>query len=210
VAAMAVAGLISAAVTWWAGDLDRAGDPRIQPLIYATRGVVPIGYAALAFVLGVTAGTLLRRTIPAMVVTLALVLAAQIGAPWVLREHLTTPVTVTRALPGEAIDHLMIHGHGSMEVYGPDPEAPSWVIHNQTLTPAGKVFTGPVDWTACGPEVSHATCTRWLDSRHLTQRVSYIPDSRFWALQWRELSVLVVISLALAGFCGWWIRRRVN
>lgn len=210
VAAMAVAGLISLAITWWAGDLDRAGDPRVQPLIYATRGIVPIGYAALAFVLGVTAGTLLRRSVPAMAVTLVLVVAAQIGAPFLLREHLTTPVTVTRALPGDDVDHRMIHDSGDMEVYGPDPATPSWVVRNDTLTPSGKVFTGPADWNACGPNADRTACPRWLDSQHLSQRLSYIPDNRFWTLQWRELGVLVAISLALAVFCAWWIRRRIN
>jgi hypothetical protein len=209
-AAMAVAGLISLAVSWWAGPLDRARDPHIDPLIYATRGVVPIGYAALAFVLGVTVGTLLRRTVPAMAVTLVLVVAAQIAAPFVLREHLTTPVSVTRALPGDEVDHLMIHNSDTITVYGPDPEVPAWVIRNDTLTASGRVFTGPADMTACGPSADRRECPRWLDSQHLRQRLSYIPDNRFWTLQWRELGVLVAISLALAGFCGWWIRRRVN
>jgi hypothetical protein len=209
-AAMLLAGLISLTVTWWAGDLDRAGDPRVQPLIYATRGVVPIGYAALAFVLGVTVGTLLRRTVPAMAITLVLVVAAQFSAPFLLREHLTTPVTVTRALPGDAVDHRMSHSNGVMEVYGADPETPSWVVRNDSLTPSGKVFTGPVNWNACGPEADRAACPRWLDSQHLTQRLSYIPDNQFWTLQWRELGVLAAISLGLAAFCGWWIRRRVN
>lgn len=209
-AAMAVAGLISLAVTWWAGDLDRAGDPRVQPLIYATRGVVPIGYAALAFVLGVTVGTLLRRTVPAMAITLVLVVAAQIAAPFVLREHLTTPISVIRPLPGDAVDHLMIHNSEAMEVYGPDPDGPAWVIRNDTLTPSGRIFTGPADTAACGPSADRSQCPRWLDSQHLRQRLSYIPDNRFWALQWRELGVLIAISLALAALCGWWIRRRVN
>jgi hypothetical protein len=209
-AATALAGLISLAVTWWAGDLDRAGDPRVQPLIYATRGVVPIGYAALAFVLGVTVGTLLRRTVPAMAITLILVGAAQFSAPFLLREHLTTPVTLTRALPGEAVDHLMIHNGGDMEVYGEDPPTPSWVIRNDSLTPSSKVFTGPTDWNACGPDADRTACPRWLDSQHLTQRLSNIPDNQLWTLQWRELGVLVAVSLALAAFFGWWIRRRVN
>jgi hypothetical protein len=209
-AAMAVAGLISLAVTWWAGDLDRAADPRVQPLIYASRGVVPIGYAALAFVVWVTAGVLIRRTVPAMAVTLVLVVAAQIAAPFLLREHLVDPVVVTRALPGDAVDHLMLHSSGVMEVYGADPDVPAWVVGNDTLTPSGKVFTGPANWTACGPSADRSACPRWIDTQHLTQRLSYIPDNRFWTLQWRELGVLMVISLGLATLSGWWVRRRVN
>jgi hypothetical protein len=209
-AAMAVAGLISLAVTRWAADLDRAGDPRIQPLIYATRGIVPIGYAALAFVLGVTVGVLLRRTVPAMAITLVLVVAAQVAAPFALREHLTTPIVTIAPLSGGAIDHLVMHGSGDMEVYGDAPDDTSWVIRNDTLTVTGEVFRGPVDWTACGPQADRSACPRWLDSQHLRQQLSYIPDNRFWSVQWRELGVLAAISLALAAFCGWWIRRRVN
>jgi hypothetical protein len=104
----------------------------------------------------------------------------------------------------------MIHGSGTMEVYGPDPDGPSWILHDDSLTPSGKVFTGPVDWNACGPRADRTACPPWLDSQHLRQRLSYIPDNKFWTLQWRELGVLVAISLAVAAFCGWWIRRRVS
>lgn len=38
--------------------------------VFDQRGIVPFGYAAFAFALGVTAGMLLRRTIPAMIATL--------------------------------------------------------------------------------------------------------------------------------------------
>ncbi|MEV6848298.1 hypothetical protein [Actinoplanes sp. NPDC051411] len=122
----------------------------------------------------------------------------------------TTPVTLTRARPGEAVDHLMTHSGGDMEVHGADPEAPGWVIRDDSLTPSGKVFTGPTDRNACGPNADRTACPRWLDSQHLTQRRSYIPDNQVSTLQWRELEVLAAISLALAAFCGWWICRRVN
>jgi hypothetical protein len=121
-------------------------------------------------------------------------------------------VTVTRALPGDAIHHLMIHNSGSdlMEVYGAAPDDHAWVIRNDTLPPSGRIFTGPADMAACGPQADRSACPKWLDTQHLTQRLSYVPAARFWALQWRELGVLIVISLAVAALCGWWIRRRAN
>jgi hypothetical protein len=103
----------------------------------------------------------------------------------------------------------MIHNSKGMEVYGSEPDR-AWVLRNEAVTPSGRRFTGPADMTACGPEAGHATCERWLDSQHLTQRLAYVPDNRFWTLQWRELGVLIAISLLLAGFCGWWIRHRSN
>jgi hypothetical protein len=58
-ASMAAAGLLSLMVTWWAGPvdpLDPYGMNKLQPAMFGTRGIVPIGYAAFAFVLGVTGG----------------------------------------------------------------------------------------------------------------------------------------------------------
>ncbi|MEV4374149.1 hypothetical protein AB0J71_44345 [Nonomuraea sp. NPDC049637] len=68
-AAVAAAGLCSLAVTWWSAPLDRSAAPGfglMDPLVFGARGVVPMGYAAFAFVLGVTVGMLVRRTLPAM------------------------------------------------------------------------------------------------------------------------------------------------
>jgi hypothetical protein len=52
------------------------------------RDIAPIGYAALALVLGVTIGVLIRRTVPAMAVTLALFVGLQVVWPSLIRPHL--------------------------------------------------------------------------------------------------------------------------
>ena len=33
--------------------------------------------------------------------------------------------------------------------------------------------------------------------------------SRYWPLQWAEMSIFLALSLVLAGFCFWWVRRRL-
>ncbi|MFD0852055.1 ABC transporter permease, partial [Actinomadura adrarensis] len=110
--AMAVTGLTSLVVSWWAGPLDKAAAvnfPVFQksaPLLFAVRGVVPIGYAAFAFVLGVTIGMLIRRTLPAMAVTLAVFAAVQLGMPTFVRPHLREPVQVSAPLSNLALDGL--------------------------------------------------------------------------------------------------------
>ena len=76
-ASMATVALLSFMVTWWASPIDRAnglpdgrngttGLNHFSPELFLARGIAPIGYAAFAFALGVTAGLLLRRTVPAM------------------------------------------------------------------------------------------------------------------------------------------------
>ena len=51
-------------------------------------------------------------------------------------------------------------------------------------------------------------CNRFLATQHLRRRITYQPASRFWAFQAYETAIFVVLSLALAGFCVWWIRSR--
>jgi hypothetical protein len=40
--------------------------------------------------------------------------------------------------------------------------------------------------------------------------LSYQPASRYWTLQWDETAIYVGLSLALAAFCVWWVRRRLS
>jgi len=79
-ASMAAAGLLSLMISRWASPLYRAAQQagqnslsisRLAPPQFGATGVVPIGYAALAFALGVIADILARRTIAAMAITLA-------------------------------------------------------------------------------------------------------------------------------------------
>ncbi len=100
-ASVAAAGLLSLMVTWWAGPvdgLDPYGMNRLQPAMFGTRGIVPAGYAVFAFVLGVTAGLLIRNTVGAMAATPAIMVAVE-GAviAWV-RLNLIAPVRVASPL----------------------------------------------------------------------------------------------------------------
>ena len=94
-AAMATAGLSSWLVTWWAGPQDRAGLDQFGS--FDARDVVPLGYAAFAFALGVLLGLLLRRTVPAIAAALAVFTAARLAFRLLVRPALLTPVT--QAIP---------------------------------------------------------------------------------------------------------------
>jgi hypothetical protein len=71
------------------GSADQPG--RRRRLNFATHGIAPLGYAAFAFALGVTAGALIRRTVPAMAVTLAIFAALQVAMPLWARPNLAPP-----------------------------------------------------------------------------------------------------------------------
>jgi ABC-2 family transporter protein len=100
-ASMAAAGLFSLLVTWSASRIDQVSMNWLQPAVFSERGIAPAGYAAFAFTLGVLAGLLIRRTVPAMAVTLVVFTAAQF-AMRAVRGHLIAPlhaVTYFPALP---------------------------------------------------------------------------------------------------------------
>jgi hypothetical protein len=207
-AGMVTAGLCSLAVSWWAGPIDRAYLNRMFPEIFATRGIVPIGYAALAFVVGVTAGLLVRRTVPAMAVTLVVVAAVQAVLPLWVRPHLVPPVSAS--VPFENVKSLRLTDGGGITLTGHVDQPGAWVFVNKTVTRTGQLFTGPADPLRCNPDSSRQSCADWLRTLQLRQEIGYQPASRFWALQWAETGVLLGVGLLLAGFCFWWVRRRLS
>jgi ABC-type transport system involved in multi-copper enzyme maturation permease subunit len=217
-AAVATAGLLSLMIGWWASPIDHAmslgqpgsgsGFPRLSPLVFAARGVAPLGYAAFAFALGVTAGVLIRKTLPAMAITLAIFAAVQILVPSFVRPHLISPVRVTAPFNADNNNQMTIGSPGStMTVVGSFNRPGAWILSNDTITPAGHVFTGPAG-TACTGNSAPNACINWLNSLHLRQVVSYQPASRFWPLQGLETGIYLIFAAGLAWLCGWQVRRR--
>ena len=94
-ASVAVAGLFSLMVTWWSSPIDRVNaDPFA---VFDHRGIVPFGYAAFAFALGVTTGMLLRRTVPAMIVTLVAFTGIRVAVTRWVRPDLIAPLRIVSA-----------------------------------------------------------------------------------------------------------------
>jgi hypothetical protein len=220
---MAAAGLGSLAVTWWSSPIDKAGFsrfPRLSPLLFDARGITPIGYAAFAFALGVTIGMLIRRTLPAMAITLTAFAVIQIAMPLLIRPQLIAPVRFTTAITATNLNSFLIQSHNNPPVHVtvrvPDPGA--WVISNQTINAAGHVVSGVAVSLDAGPCALAApplppfspACFTKISQLGYRQQVAYQPASRFWAFQWFETAIFLALSLGLAGFCFWWIRRRLS
>jgi hypothetical protein len=207
--AVAATGLLSWAVTVWAQRLDSASHDRIIPLVFGARGIVPVAYAIFAFLLGVTVGMLVRRTVPAMATTLAVYVAVVAAMPLWVRARLVPARHDTIPLAAENLGGMSISGDtGAMEVFG-DDVANAWTVSNRTITSTGTAFTGPADPTVCGPNGSQVKCHEWLGSLGLRQDVLYHPGSHFWSLQWAEAGVFIGLAALLTAFCFWWIRHRI-
>jgi hypothetical protein len=246
-AAIATAGLLSLMVTWWASPIDAASlaggaaqaatggngvhitfngfaEARLDPVIFDARGVAPLGYAALAFALGVTAGVLLRRTLPAMAVTLVAFVAIQVLMPNFVRPHLLPPAHITTPLSTQhgQVNTNVGTGISDIQLTGSFNEPGAWVLSDVVITPLGAqpsdiVMTpaGP-EFTvlprACTPAPGSAfnpvSCRETLAAMHLRQSVTYQPASRFWPLQWIETGIYLLLAAGLGGVCVWQVRRR--
>ncbi len=124
--AAAAAGAIGLALTWWAGPIDDAiasglnsngfaAVPRLWPDLFGARGVVPIAMAVLALAIGVTAGLVIRRAVPAMAVTLGVVVAIQVAAPMLLQQHLLPAERITSTITADNLRGLMVGGDPDAE-----------------------------------------------------------------------------------------------
>ncbi len=247
-AAAATAGLLSLMVTWWASPIDAASlaggsaqaaatggngahitfsgfaETRLDPVIFAARGVAPLGYAAFAFALGVTAGVLLRRTLPAMAVTLVGFAVIQVLVPNAVRPYLLPPSHVTVPLNIQNGIHLNTNagsGLSQIQLTGSFAEPGAWVLSQDFYT--GRRADPDVIITSSGPElapppqaciptlgsgISPADCRNALAALHLRQSVTYQPASRFWPLQLIETGIYLLLAAGLGCVCVWQVRRR--
>lgn len=209
--AVATGAILSVIVTWWSRPVDRVGGMplangqlgKLSPLIFGARDVVPIAYAAFGFTVGVLIGLLVRRTLPAMALTLACVALVLFAWPNVVRPHLISPVTTTTPITVNLTTAVVNHNG---EITMPVTNLPgAWIVSNRTLTPGGAVFSLPASGPCGGG--STAQCNAWFATQHLRRQVTYQPASRYWLFQWTEAAIFLVLSFVFAGLSLWWIKR---
>jgi hypothetical protein len=89
---------VSALITWWSGPENALKQQRFLPGQFDIQGIAPIGYALFAVALGMTAGALLRRTLPALATTLGVFIALRLLITDYIRPHYMTAVTTRPAV----------------------------------------------------------------------------------------------------------------
>jgi hypothetical protein len=183
-ASAAVAGLLSLMLGAW--STAAINQDRFGTAMFGERGVAPIGYVAFGLALGVSAGLLIGRTLPAMATTLVAFVAARIVVQNWVRPHFAAPLTLSQELSGQ---------NGAPLRANPG----AWVVSNNFLDTAGHVANN----IRCGPDAR--AC---MAQYH--QVITYQPASRYWAFQSYETLVFAAFALALIGLCFWWIRNRIS
>jgi len=223
-AAMVAAALLSLAVTWWASPVDAlaAAEPeaslltRLSPVVFGARGIAPIGYAACTFVLGIAVGIVLRRTVAAMAVTLALFAAVMVAVPLLLRPYALPAVEESVPITAESI-HRIIGNESGLEAITVTNPAGAWVLSNETVDSDGAVATSlpdavqgclpppPGDRDSAAPpppdRQTATECLAQLSDLGYHQRVVFHPGNHFWPLQLLETACYLAVTALLGWFC---------
>ncbi|HLN70280.1 MAG TPA: hypothetical protein VK280_23800 [Streptosporangiaceae bacterium] len=189
-------GVISALVTWWSGPDNAQQLDAFNPGRFDIMGLVPVAYSLFAVALGIAAGTLLRRVLPAMAVTLAGFIAVRAAVALWLRPHYMTAVTVFYKVTS-----------------GFTPPGSYWRLASGIVGPNGlavdqntngAVLAGvPVTYlpASCAPASARGaftvqpSCARALTQFH--GFLTYQPAERYWAFQGIETGIFLVLAAAL-------------
>jgi hypothetical protein len=197
-AAAACGGLIAALVTWWSGPDNALQANAFRPGQFDIQGIVPIGYAVFAMALGIAAGTVTRRTLPAITVALGGFIALRLVIDDFVRPHyeaaVTTYYNVTGTFTPSGSAWLFSQGAvsktGQVVLAGWGDLFPALPASCQKLIPGSG---GPT--SKSGSSMSAVfSCMRAHGWRGFA---TYQPAGRYWPFQGIETGIYVLLAAAL-------------
>jgi hypothetical protein len=207
VAAAACGGAIAALTTWWSGPANAQSAGAFMPGQFDTQGIVPIGYAVFAMALGIAAGTVARRTIPAIAVALGGFITVRLVISQFVRPHYMAAVTTYYNVTGSFT-----------------PAGSAWLFIQGAVSKTGLVV--PTGWGSLYPALP-AACQKLLpgvptgkSGSPMTAVLScmrahgwrgfatYQPASRYWPFQGIETGIYVLLAAALIAVTVVIVRRR--
>jgi len=183
-------------MTWWRGPFDHLGG-RFDTSAFDFEGTVPIAYTVFAVSVVLAVGTILRRTLPAIVIGLVSFLVLRLGIEgWVRYQHYLAPLHKTwpvgaPAPAGEAAGYINSNG---LTVTG-SPAAAKRMFNSCRVTD-----TGPRQLQGVSGCLRH---------HHVLQYAIYQPAGRFWTFQGIETGIFAALSLILLGLTVWWVNHRL-
>jgi ABC-type transport system involved in multi-copper enzyme maturation permease subunit len=234
-ASVVAMGLLSVMTTWWWSPINKANPNRFSPGLFGIFGVVPVGYAVFAFAVGLLAGVVLRRTLPAMVTTLMVFIAARVVVSFWVRPHFASLVSLS--LPLNTANGIGINRDptSGLSVIANPPALPNaWVNSAVIINHAGQQPSGPVLQRICPQLVAAANSNQPPASgasragpapadvqsafnnclakvgTTFHQVVAYQPASRYWPFQMAETALFVAAAVGAIALSYWWIRHRLR
>jgi hypothetical protein len=200
-------GALSAVATWFSHTGNTVNHDRFSILAFSSQGMVPVAVAVFAVSVGILSGALFKKLIPALGVTIGLLLLAQVVVPLLGRTHYIAPkVYNTPSLLNSADGNPF------------EPTVPSsvgaWTVGEKMVNSKGEVFEWDNPPTTCrvarpeqGKEEHHAVIGRndvfmdvdCMNSLGYHWEIKYQPSYRYWNFQRIESGLYILLALAALG-----------
>ena len=211
---------LSLLAVWALNPLMPAFGGRFNSTWYDIQGLVPVACMLFALSVGLAASALIRRTIPAMGVTLFVYAATRIPIHWV-RGHFWPSATRTIDVP---LTDLVRNPMGSpADDFAMRLGPGDWLLKGSVTDPSGhpirltqnnvdilRRFCSDIgaDVRDGGPLSPSRTCQAKLQGISLQERISYQPASHFWLVQTVESALFLLAAGLLIGAAIYAVTRR--
>jgi len=187
--------------SWWSSFIPTVM-PRALNIDFSNHfdgwGVVTIAYALFAFLLGIFTGTVMRKTLPAMAITLVVFVLVRILIVNFWRPYYIPPLVVT-----------------TTENTSPQIPVGSWILSEDIVNQEGQPVTIDAQQICNGLLSSIPTSTetaqyeRCIINHGFQNKTVYQPADRFWLLQGIESSIYLLLAAMLFALTFFWTKYRV-
>jgi hypothetical protein len=212
-AALAWGGAVGALVTWWSGPKNAAYLNAFSPGTFDVQGIMPAAYSLFAMALGITAGTLIRRVLPALGVTLFGYFGIRLIFMGWIRQYYMTPVTVDYSIAAQT-PYLPSGASWQLAQGFRGPNGPLSLPNSDNVPVVANGFPVSDMPAAClthgssGGTMPAANAASCLAQHGYTQYLTYQPADRYWPFQFIEAGIFVAIAAALIAVTFAVINRR--
>jgi hypothetical protein len=190
--------ILDAFLIWWNGPIDSTLGPWET---FDLQGSVPLAYALFGLVLGITVGTLVRRSVPAMAITIVCFLLLRLLVMALLRPHFLPPLSYIwpgtqndpRAYQGDlVISQTMVDRYG----------------HQLSDADISRLCSNPaLPKGGTDQQTAFMQCVEHLGFLNLGY---YQPADRFWLFQAIETTIFLGLAVGLLLLSVWWVRYRIT
>lgn len=198
-ATLAVA--LAALITWYRQPLDVL-DGRFTADAFDLEGLAPAAYALFAFAAATAAGTLLRRSLPALAAAFAAYVTVRVTVAGWLRPNYQTPRNLTEGVA--ANDATIDVGSPRMET----GDHLDWTMATGYADPTGRrlTFAEAYDMSLAARRAG-VDLSAYMYEHDIQQWVVYHPADRFWTFQLIEAAIFVSLATILLTLVVWRVKR---
>jgi ABC-type transport system involved in multi-copper enzyme maturation permease subunit len=211
-AALAWGGAVGALVTWWSGPKNTAYANAFSPGTFDVQGIMPAAYSLFAMALGIAAGMLIRRILPALGFTLFGYFGVRLIVMGWIRQHYMTPVTTTFSIAQDSpADYLPRGAFWRLAQGFRGPNGPISLPNSDSVQVVGNGFPLSAVPSEClthsGPHPTQHILS-CLANHGYAQYVTYQPATRYWPFQFIEAGIFAALAAVLIAVAFAVINRR--